>query len=444
MYRLYLCRKVIIAKAVFIMCLFFFKTVAAKESMPNVLLVTIDACRPDHLSCYGYKRNTTPNIKKLANQSVLFTNAFSQSAWTTPAMISIFTSLYPFTHNVDYRGKHLMENVVTLPKVLKKNGYAVPVLPRFVNIPNYWYLGFDVVKDNKFTVSREEELPELIEEYKDQRFFIWYHYNGVHLPYNPPHPYDKMFLTDNDLKMMCESKALSLIKNKVIIKHNTVDFRAEDKHPIIALYDAQLRQLDDYIGHLVERMKFWDILENTIIIITADHGEELLDHGFVGHASTSLNATLYDEIIRIPLIIRYPKKLRKKKINAHVQQIDLMPTIIELLGVSLPNNLHGNSLLPLIEGKSAGNSMPVYCESNKGGYQTTENMKGVKIRCIRTEHWKLISTTNVGKERYELYDLMLDPAEKENVIIKYPNVAAKLKKKLYMKIRSGHETKYKN
>lgn len=109
----------------------------AREDQPNIHLFTIDACRPDHFGCNGYTCNTTPNIDRLAKEGVLCSHAFSQSAWTTPGMLSIFTSLYPPSHNVDARGKTLREDVLTLPEVLKRYGYTVPVLPRFVDIPNY-------------------------------------------------------------------------------------------------------------------------------------------------------------------------------------------------------------------------------------------------------------------------------------------------------------------
>ena len=151
------------------------------NNRPNILLFTIDACRPDHFGCYGYGRNTTPNIDKIASEGALFTHAFSQSAWTTPGMISIFTSLYPPTHGVDVKSSTLKEDVLTLPKVLKENGYVAPVLPKFVDIQNYWHLGFDVVDKEQFQGGEGEDLLKLLEAYKDQRFFIWYHYHSFHL-----------------------------------------------------------------------------------------------------------------------------------------------------------------------------------------------------------------------------------------------------------------------
>ena len=412
----------------------------ANEALPNILLFTIDACRPDHFGCYGYNRNTTSNIDRLARDGVLFTHAFSQSAWTTPGMISIFTSLYPPTHGVDAKDRTLEDDVLTLTKVLKKNGYAAPVLPKFVDIPNYWHLGFEVVDKKQFQAEEGEDLLKLLEAYKDQRFFIWYHYHGLHLPYNPQNPYDKIFQEDIFSGISADTEAVSVVKKKSVIKNNSVNFNSTDRKVIIALYDGQVRQLDDYIGQLTEKMKKWGILDNTIIIVTSDHGEELFEHGFIGHASTSLNAKLYDEIIHIPLIIWWPKKIKHRVVDELVQQIDVMPTILDILGLPIPEGVQGYSLVPSIQGKPANNLRPVFCETILGGYQSTKEMEDIKLRCVRTKEWKLIYTntltSNVSSEgtgngKYELYNFSSDLNEERNVFENHPEVAKELKKKLF-------------
>ncbi len=425
----------------------------AKEDTPNILLFTIDACRPDHFGCYGYSRTTTPFLDELVEEGVLFTHAFCQSAWTTPGMISIFTSLYPPAHTVDAKGKTLPEDVLTLPKILKRNGYAVPVLPRFVGIPNYWNLGFNTVDKEQFQDQEGEDLHKLLEAYKNQKFFIWYHYHGLHLPYNPPSPYDKIFQKDTTIS--ADSEAVTAIKKHVVIKHGSLAFDDHDKHTVIALYDGQLRRLDDYLKHLMKKMKEWNIYNNTIVIITADHGEELFEHGFLGHASTSLHAKLYDEIIRIPLIILWPKKLKHTVVNAFAQQIDIMPTILDLLRLPVPDGLQGNSLLPFMQERvlSGKTSAPaglqqgmIFCETILGGYQSTEEMKKIKLRCIRTDRWKLIVTNTPrndfskedltsNKDTYELYDIKNDPHEQNNVVTQYPDVVNELRQKLSLWIK---------
>ncbi|MCF6148466.1 MAG: sulfatase-like hydrolase/transferase [Candidatus Kuenenia sp.] len=407
----------------------------AKEDRPNILLFTIDACRPEHFGCYGYSRKLTPNIDSLAEKGVLFTNAFSQSAWTTPGVISIFTSLYPFTHRVETRGDSLNTKVVTLPEVLKENGYAVPVLPRFVDIPNYWNLGFDAEEKGKFRGKEGEDLLKLLHAYKEnQPFFIWYHYHGLHLPYDSSDLHSCVIAEDEGKQPVVESEGISLIKTKSVIKHDYVVFTDEDKSCAVKLYDSQLLPLDDYVERLVRKLKEWKLYDNTIIIITSDHGEELFEHGFVGHASTSLKAKLYEEIIRIPLIILWPKKIKHKRIDAHVQQVDIMPTVLDMLDIPVKNKLEGRSLLPLIENNQDAQSAAIYCETIMGGYQSTEELRKIRLRCIRTERWKLIVKNANDYDTYALYDLKNDPGEKENVVKKYPDIAADLQKKLFAKI----------
>ena len=410
------------------------------DNRPNILLFTIDACRPDHFGCYGYGRNTTPNIDKIASEGGLFTHAFSQSAWTTPGMISIFTSLYPPTHGVDAKDRTLKDDVLTLPRVLKRNGYAAPVLPKFVDIPNYWHLGFDVVEKERFQAEEGADLLKLLEAYKDQRFFIWYHYHGLHLPYNPQNPYDKIFQEDIFSDISADSEAVSVVKKKSVIKNNSVNFNNTDRKTVVALYDGQVKQLDDYMGQLTEKMKKWGILDNTVIIITSDHGEELFEHGFIGHASTSLNAKLYDEIIHIPLIIWWPKKVKHRVVDELVQQIDIMPTILDMLGLPPSEGLQGYSLLPSIQGKPANNLRPVFCETILGGYQSTKEMEEIRLRCVRTKEWKLIYTNTPASDvsrgglnegKYELYNLSSDPNEERNIFENHPDVVKELKKKLF-------------
>ena len=436
----------------FLVFLFVFETRSeAKEDLPNILLFTVDACRPDHFGCYGYNRNTTPNIDKIASEGVLFTHAFSQSAWTTPGMISIFTSLYPPTHGVDAKDRTLKDDVLTLPRVLKENGYAVPVLPKFVDIQNYWHLGFDVVDKERFSGEEGEDLLKLLEAYKDQRFFIWYHYHGLHLPYNPPNPYDKIFQEDIFSSKSTDSESVSVVKQKSVIKNNSINFDNADKKVVVALYDGQVRQLDDYMGQLMEKMKQWGILDNTLIIITSDHGEELFEHGFIGHASTSLNAKLYDEIIHIPLIIWWPKKIKHRVVDEQVQQIDIMPTILDMLGLPPSEGLQGYSLLPSIQGKPVNNSRPVFCETILGGFQSTKEMEDIRLRCVRTNEWKLIYTntpaSNVSSGglddgKYELYNLSNDPKEEKNIFENHPEVAKELKKKLFQWIETTTSKEY--
>jgi len=204
----------------------------------------------------------------------------------------------------------------------------------------------------------------------------------------------------------------------------------EDRPSIMALYDGAVRNLDMEIERYVKKLEELGILDDTLIIITPDHGEEILERGSLGHASCSIAGTLYDENIRIPLIMRYPKTLPQGRvIETQVSQVDIMPTIFDILGYPMPELTEGHSLLPLIEGKDIDFKEETHCETLVCGMQTLDWDKRTKW-ALRTPQWKLIYSQDTKDNYYELYNLKNDPEEKVNLIDKEPRIANELKKKL--------------
>ena len=204
----------------------------------------------------------------------------------------------------------------------------------------------------------------------------------------------------------------------------------EDRPSIMALYDGAVRNLDMEIERHVRKLEELGILDDTLIIITPDHGEEILERGSLGHASCSMAGTLYDENIRIPLIMRYPKALPQGRvIETQVSQVDIMPTIFDILGYSMPELTEGHSLLPLIKGKDIDFEEETHCETLVCGIQTLDWDKRIKW-AVRTPHKKLIYSQDPVGNYYELYNLKNDPEEKVNLIDKEPKISNELKKKL--------------
>lgn len=390
----------------------------------NVLLFSIDSFRPDHLSCNGYNKNTTPTIDGIAKNGLVFNNAIGQSAWTTPGMLSIFTSLYPHSHKVNARGESLDPDINALPKALKAHGYSTPAFSYLIQDPNYHNLGFEPAPDHIFKGTTVEELFTLLDIYKNKTFFIWYHNKYIHLPYKVDPPYDRLLSKRDENSSSKMSSGLLAVQNKVIVKNGSVTFDEGDKQTVEELYDANLKKLDDTILRLLNKLKELNLEKNTLLIITADHGEELLDHGFVGHASTSLSAKLYDEIIHIPLIFYLPGTLNAKSFDTQVQQIDIFPTVFDILNLDIPDKLEGQSLLKLMNSKVRPWHELALSETNKGGYQSTEEMKKIIVTSLRTPEWKLICTNNQNKKQYELYNLKKDPGEKSNVHSSYPHISS--------------------
>ncbi len=384
----------------------------------NVILLTVDSIRQDHLGCYGYKRMTSPNIDGIARNGGLFHRAFSQSAWTMPGIMSILTSLQPPVHGIDHRGAMPNPAVKTLLDCFREAGYVVPNICFLLSVPELSTIHAGPPEEKYFSEEDDEELLRWLDENQESKFFVWYHHRGPHLPYRVREGLRSMFLPTFPPEGMLTSGMRAVLSDAAVVPVGTAEFGATDLPLLIGLYDAEMKALDNFVGKLMSRLRKYDLLENTLIVITGDHGEELLDHGFVGHASTMRAVTLYDEVIRIPLIFSLPGYLpRGSEIDEQVQQVDIMPTILDVAGLPIPSGVQGRSLAPfLLDSKEeAGSSPPIFVESVYGGYQATEEMARTYWRCIRTDAWKLIEMEGPEGKSYQLYDLLLDPRELKDV-----------------------------
>jgi VanZ family protein len=218
-----------------------------------------------------------------------------------------------------------------------------------------------------------------------------------------------------------------VVKKNVMITRGTMDFAARDRPWVAALYDAEIRRLDvEFFGRLRRTLAETGLADNTVVVVSADHGEELLDRDLVGHISTFQEARLYDEITRIPLVFWSPGILPAGRIVTEpVQCIDIMPTLLELTGTPIPGSVQGHSLLPLIEGRPGWQPKPLFFESSSGGYTADGDQYRRRILAVRTERWKLID--NAWEGSYELYDLKADSLERDNALDQYPEVADSLR-----------------
>ena len=417
----------------------------------NVLFIAPDALRPANLDCYGYPKKTSPCIDKLAKEGVLFKNAVSTTSHTMPAIVSMFTGLDPITHGVDGPGAYDMWSKEKLWKqwktpfeILKENGYITAGCDKWM----YGGLKYDVeIKDLKKSIG----------EYKNENFFLWWAPYQTHLPYNPKPPYDTMFMPEEISSSTSEK--LKIIKSTMIIHKpgllskfeqqqaqgilepathtrsaGSMLFLEEDKPAIMALYDGEVRTQDEEIENYIKKLEEFGLLDDTMVVLTSDHGEEIGERGSIGHASCSLAGALYDEVIRVPLIIRHPKVLPKGKVvESQVSLIDIMPTLFEILGLEIPKETEGHSLVPLIKGDNVDLKEEAYLETTPCGWQALQGDER-KIYAIRTPEMKLIyndDPNNKDKCTYELYNLKDDPGEKRNLINDMPDVANQFKDKLH-------------
>lgn len=416
--------------------------VSAKESAPiNVLLISIDTLRGDHVGCLGYDRSTSPNIDKLASEGCLFSDCVSTSNWTIPAHMSMFTSLYPVIHGVTGYEKKLDERRITLAEILKDNGYVtggfVSGAGRELQAEHGFDQGFDcyddftVYFDQRFNLFEENETFQgpnddvtcpivhriatrwLKKNYK-KKFFLFVHLWDVHNDYIPPPPYDTMFDPDYKGKMTGKVRDIRKIRPGIDPK---------DLNHIMSLYDGEIKYVDEWIGKLMGELEMLGVADNTLIVLTADHGEEFNEHGGNHHGRT-----LYDESTYVPLIFRLPGKVPEEKvIKTQVSLVDILPTVLDVLGIETDaKEWQGMSILPLIQGEDSNHRKEVFIESQA---------RNKNLKAVRTKEFKFVYDFQTQEK--ELYNLVQDPAEKNNLIKTQTQKAGELEQRLMSWLQSA-------
>lgn len=418
---------------------------------PNVLVITVDTFRADHLGVYGYPRPTSPHIDSLAAGGVVFRNAYTTSAWTTPGLISLLTSQYAPTHGVDVRGKSIRPDVVTLVDAIRAGGYRAPDIFFLTDIPNFHDLGFEDYPDRRQYLHEGDEI--LFHWLREEAtaspapFFLYYHYRELHQPYNPGPDFESLYLREvfgspynpvSWARRFLAREKMDLVKREVMLPRGIIDFAPWDKGWIAALYDAQINRLDrEFFGRLRQILRETGLSENTLIVITADHGEELLEHGLVGHVSTYKEGSLAEELVRIPLIFAGPGVPAGRQVSTRVQVIDAMPTILDLVGLPPASTAQGTSLMPLVHGDAPATT-PLFFETSAGGYTASLELYAQRVRSVIDEDWKLITHAPSGVST--LYNLATDPFEEEDLIEMEPAIATRLRGLLDDWMRSSPAT----
>ncbi len=395
----------------------------------HLLLISIDTCRASHLSTYGYFRPTTPFLSELAEEGVLFRNAFSQVPDTTPAHASLFTSRYPFVHGAA-NGMPLDDRLATLAGQLKQAGF------RTAAFVSGWTMtalgsgldrGFDSYDDELTRTgsaigTRPDERPAeetteravdwLLRRRADERFFLFVHYFDPHAVYAPPPPYDEMF----------EFPRVVPVPRAKIPDYARIPGET-DAAVYISRYDGEIRYVDDQMRRLVAGLAQQGLLEDTLVIVTADHGESLIEHGyFFQHGFL-----LFEPSLHVPLLMSFPRRLPRGRDETSIAQtIDVMPTALDLLGLPPPSGVDGISLLPLMEGANRPrNSFAVAKTMKTFTYLDIEQETGfVDQWALRTPRLKYLENEDGGAVR--LFDLERDPRELQDVAGSRPEEVSRL------------------
>jgi arylsulfatase A-like enzyme/Flp pilus assembly protein TadD len=367
---------------------------------PNVVVITIDTLRADHLGCYGYSKIRTPNIDALAMDSARFERAYTPVPVTLPAHSAIFTGTYPTLNGMhDFSGNKLNPKQPTLATILKQQGYTTGAVIGSAVLDSRFGLnqGFDFYYDHfDFNRLQESNLDAMerpgnvvtdvaldwLGKNAQGKFFLWMHLYDPHYPYRPPAPYSEQY---------------------------------KDRP-----YDGEIAFADAQFGRLISFLKAKGFYDNTFIVLAGDHGESLGEHGEKTHGFFLYNATLH-----VPVIIHLPGAAAAKTVSDLVSLTDLMPTVLQALKIEVPTQVQGRSLLPLLAAKKE-DSISVYAET----FLPRLHFNWSELRSVETEKYQFIEAP-----KPELYDLAADPGETRNLYADKRAVGDELQARLRALVR---------
>jgi arylsulfatase A-like enzyme len=385
-----------------------------RSAPPNVVLIVVDTLRVDRLSCYGNPRPTTPHLDALAAQGVRYSRAHSQAPWTTPSIAALLTSQYPSVLGIREEPDALADHWELLPEVLKENGYATGAVISHYFLDSKWNFdqGFDSFDESNIRGHAEMTSPGVtasalafVRQHQREPFFLFVHYFDPHYNYLD-HPEFPFTATTPPYDGPVHSGMVY-----TDLEALAPELGPRDRDYLLALYDSEIAFTDRAIGDLLAGLEKLGLTEDTLIVFTADHGEEFLERNTIGHGGT-----LYEEQIHVPLLVRYPDyrptsesprqpwpntDWRGSTLETPVALIDLFPTILDYLGVASDVPLAGRSLL----GATPNTEPParvVFSETDWGHYRAALN-----------QGYKLIVRPTTGQRFF--FDLSADPQEKHNL-----------------------------
>lgn len=381
---------------------------------PNVLVVSLDSVGAGHLGCYGYGRSTSPNLDRLAEKGIVFENVRTQANWTKPALASLHTSLYPAVHRTDSQGETgdsvddaacqkanvLDDRFRTAAQDFHDAGYATAGISDGGYTHSFFGFarGFDYYENRGGGLKPcSYRLLRWIVQQPSMPFFAWIHAWDAHFPYMDRPPYNRMFVNQRSNFVLSAASRHEINKGH---KAMAVD----DREFLKGLFDGAINYMDVQVGSLLHELERLDLLANTILVITADHGEAFMEHQLVEHTEC-----LYDEVLRVPLMIVGPGLKAGRRINAQARSIDIMPTLLDLCGLTPKAEIQGASLRPWIDNVRSDDLLAA-SETERGGGQIALCDGRFKVIIKKSD------------DRMEIYDLELDPGEKQDLASTRPDL----------------------
>ncbi|TRO62458.1 sulfatase [Candidatus Bathyarchaeota archaeon] len=400
----------------------------------NVVYLVLDTLRADHMGCYGYKKNTSPNMDRLASEGVLFENAFPSDVPTQPSFTAMFTGLRGIHTGVVSHSyfEDLDEETPFLPELLAQNGVTTGAVSTLYTMRRWFARGFQYNMNpaagnrRKLQQVDAEEINALaipwIEDHRDEPFFLFLHYWDPHGLYKPPERYRSLFYDgdpydpeNHSLDRLKASPVWSFTKNQI----DAIGENITDRDYVVSQYDSEIRYVDDQVQVIFDTLEKQGLADDTMIILTADHGESMGEHDFYFD-----HFEVYDTTIHVPLIMKHPKLLPKgKRVDELIQStISLAPTVLNLYNIMPPERMKGKDLVKIANGQGKGYPEII---SNQGLWTAK--------RAIRTKDWKLIKTTHKAfwdTPPQELYRIDEDPNETNNLAESHPEIVDMLELRL--------------
>jgi arylsulfatase A-like enzyme len=417
----------------------------------GVILVVTDTLRRDHLDAYGYGRQTAPVLDELAREGALFRDCQTDSTWTKVAVPSLLTSLYPESHRVIDFGDRLPSTAHTIAEVYRQAGYATLSLSSafFTGRMTNLHKGFEELHESASLTTRPasktarqyvDRLLPWLERHRDVRFFVFLHLLDPHYPYETYPPYDRWWA--DPAKKAVYTAQLAAVRPliaepllKMIGLPSRQELLAAGIDPVSFIrqdmdwYDGSIRSLDTEMGRLIGQLRRLGLDRRTVVAVVADHGEEFLDHGRMFHGQS-----VYGELSNVPLLLWAPGRIGAgTKVEATVENVDLMPTLLELSSLAPPREVQGKSLVPLLGGTAAAprsgwSPRPAFTEKAAIHDVLGPPPRTTQSFAVVADGWKLIynEKRQAGTAEYELYDHRRDPLDHADVAAQHPEVVRRL------------------
>ena len=381
----------------------------AEPRRPNIVLYVVDTVRADRLGVYGYEKPTSPRLDAFAAGAVLFENAYAQSSWTRPAVASLFTGLLPPAHRTVGRRSVLPEDAITLAEILAANGYEGMGLVRNPNVSRAFGFAQGFARFRSEDRDRDETMLDRVRLWLDERegseqpFFLFLHAIDPHGPYDPAPEFEEMFEAGG------APVHYRTVRYLLQLNRGEVEPDAGTAEALSRLYDAEVAQNDRVFGDLLDVLEARGLAGDTAVVYVSDHGEEFQEHGRWEHG-----LSLYEEVLRIPLVMRLPG-VSPRRVEAPAQHVDVLPTLLGHLGIEAPPT-DGRDLLAA---RRRGDDPPdVYTHLDVDGHRAASVIRG---------RYKLVlpQSPSQGTEPM-LFDLEADPAEQEDLAADRPEVVERM------------------